>query len=211
MKCQLTEVMPPGSQPYWTSFSKRFWTCHVPSWYWAPPFAIPPVLNALSFPLYFTSAHESLPEENLPPFLDQTETPYKTFSFSTMHSSSSQHWSQLRFGINMITWLMSFSLTQPYSLQYSTFVFAHHCIHILGRELMLNKYLSNIPKGCAKEDKRGRWVSLEEEMSGCSNKLVILRALHHTFEKRSWELGIEVTFWWWKSRHGMRPPTGRTS
>lgn len=84
-------------------------------------------------------------------------------------------------------------------------------IHILGRELMLNKYLSNIPRGCAREDKGGRWVSLEEEMSGCSNKLVILRALHHTFEKRPWELGIEVTFWWWKSRHGMRPPTGRTS
>lgn len=84
-------------------------------------------------------------------------------------------------------------------------------IHILGRELMLNKYLSNIPRGCAREDKGGRWVSLEEEMSGCSNKLVILRALHHTFEKRPWELGVEVTFWWWKSRHGMRPPTGRTS
>lgn len=52
-KCQLREVMPPRSQPYWTSFSKRFWTCHVPSWYWAPAFAILSVLNALSFPLYW--------------------------------------------------------------------------------------------------------------------------------------------------------------
>ena len=52
-KCQLREVMPPRSQPYWTSFSKRFWTCHVPSWYWAPVFAILSVLNALSFPLYW--------------------------------------------------------------------------------------------------------------------------------------------------------------
>ena len=87
---------------------------------------------------------------------------------------------------------MSFSLTQPYCLQDSTFVFAHHCIHILGRELMLNKYLSNIPRGCAREDKGGWWVSLEEETSGCSNKLVILRALHHTFEKRSWELWSNI-------------------
>lgn len=67
------------------------------------------------------------------------------------------------------------------------------------------------PEAVQGKTKEGWWVSLEEETSGCSNKLVILRALHHTFEKRSWELGIEVTFWWWKSRHGMRPPTGRTS
>lgn len=45
--------MPPRSQPYWASFSKRFWTCHAPSWDWAPAFAIPSVLNALSFPLYW--------------------------------------------------------------------------------------------------------------------------------------------------------------
>lgn len=61
---------------------------------------------------------------------------------------------------------------------------------------------------------QGRRIGADEfhsgNMSSYFSKLEILRAPHHTFEKRSQELGIEVTFWWWTSRHWMSPPSGRT-
>lgn len=49
---------------------------------------------------------------------------------------------------------------------------------------MLNKRLLNISKDCVREEKSGQ-VSLGE-MSSYSNKLKILWALLHIFEKGSW-------------------------
>ena len=46
---------------------------------------------------------------------------------------------------------------------------------------------------------QGRRIGADEfhlgDMSSYFSKLEILRAPHHTFEKRSQELGTEVTFW----------------
>lgn len=126
------------------------------------------------------------------------EPSYERFSFIAVHSSSSQHWSQLWFSISMIKWLMSFSLTRPYSPQGSIFVFAYHCIHILGS---MNTCWTP-PKA-----EQGRRKAAGEfrvgSMVSHSNKLEILTEPLHTCEKGSQELGIEVTFSWWKSRHWM--------
>lgn len=119
-----------------------------------------------------------------------------------MHSSSSWHWSPLWFSISMVTGLMSFSLTRPHPPQGSILVFTHHCTHILGRGSMLNKHLLNISKGCVREEKSGQ-VSVGE-MNSYSNKLEILWALLHIFEKASWSHFMvavteqalnEVTIW----------------
>lgn len=51
---------------------------------------------------------------------------------------------------SMIIWLISFWHTRPYSSPGNISSFAHHCIHILGRELTVNEPLLNGPQGLGK-------------------------------------------------------------